>query len=437
MLQLAIGSPAQRSPYRSDLLEIEFLGGASEVGRSSILLRGEKKILLDCGIKVDHGSRNAYPMPAGPVDAFILSHAHLDHSGFAPSLYLSRNPVSFGTQPTLNLSELLIEDSMKIERETHNSPKFFNRQLKAFRNNYIGMEYGKEADFTDLTISFSDAGHIPGSAVTSIQNSRTDRRLVYTGDFRLEPQMLHGGAKIAKSDVLITESTYSTSDHPDRTDVISEFVEDVKAVVETRGTALLPCFAVGRAQELLAVLQSNGLMENTFIDGMAKAATSIILQDKGFISNAGLLQEAWDSVVMVDGPAQRKAALRGGSVVVTTAGMLNGGPIMNYITRANDRSKVFLTGYQADGTNGRKITEGRQIDVNGRKFKLRIPHAFYDFSAHAGRSEILRYVKESSPETVFCVHGDRENTNHLAEELRSEGYDAYSPMLGDRVRIEF
>jgi putative mRNA 3-end processing factor len=417
-------------------LKVEFLGGASEVGRSAILLKGNKSILMDYGVKIDHLNKNVYPIPTGIVDAFILSHAHLDHCGFAPALYMNGNPVAFGTSPTLDLSQLLIEDSMKIERKEHGTQKFYKRQAAAFSNNYVNMQYGKTTDFGGYDITFYDAGHIPGSAITLLQNEKTERRLVYTGDFKLEPQMMHLGGAIVKTDTLIIESTYATREHPDREDLIKKFVDEIREVVDSGGTALMPCFAVGRAQELLMILQKNNLMDNTFLDGMAKKATEIILENKKYINNADLLSEAVENAVMVQSSNQRKSAAKGSSIIVTTAGMLNGGPIINYLTKVNNRSKIFLTGYQVEGTNGRLLSEGKPINIDGRKTRIELPLSSYDFSAHAGRKDIFRYVRESNPEKVICVHGDIESVSTLKNELKEEGFDAYAPKVGDNIEVD-
>jgi putative mRNA 3-end processing factor len=416
-------------------LRIRFLGGAGEVGRSAILLQGERNILLDDGIKLDH--KIEYPLTPGRVDAVVISHAHLDHVGFAPDLYFSSNqPVAFGTAPTLVLGKLLIEDSLKIAHKEHLKPAFFKRQMYAFANRFVPVNYHHPVHFAGNEITMYDAGHICGSSITLIEDKRTRKRVLYTGDLKLSPQTLHEGAEVVESDILITESTYANSEHPGRESVIANFIKDIKETINAGGTALLPCFAVGRAQEVLAVLQMEGLIENTYIDGMALKATEISMEYLDFFSNAGFLESAMANATHIRSRQQRARPLAGGSIVVTTAGMLNGGPILDYMKRANLASRIFLTGYQVEGTNGRKLLEGKPLIIDGRRFNLSIPFGIYDFSAHSGRKDLHDYIKRSNPEKVICVHGDMENSKVLAAELLEEGFDSIAPATGEDVNIE-
>ncbi len=416
-------------------MEISFLGGAGEVGRSAILLKGEKNILLDNGIKLDH--KTEYPLETGRVDAFVLSHAHLDHSGSAPSLYRSSFPVAFGTAPTLELSELLIEDSMKIARRNHSVQRFTKTQLNSFKSKYLSYDYGAQIDYNGHYITLYDAGHISGSSITLIENAKTDRRLVYTGDFKIDPQVLQGSADIIKSDILIIESTYANKEHPDRSELIRQFIEDVKETIDNGGTALIPCFAVGRSQEILAILYKNGLIDYTYVDGMAKKAASIVMRHPEFTRNSDVLMKALKNSVWVDEMHERKKALNAPSIIVTTSGMLTGGPVLDYITKLNPKSKVMLTGYQIEGTNGRNLMENKPIIIDGRKYSIKLPVSFYDFSAHAGATDLHEYVRKSNPEHVICVHGDPKNTKLFAETLNMQGFTAHAPNVGEKINLEF
>ncbi len=415
-------------------MEIRFLGGAGEVGRSGFLIEGSSRILLDYGIKLDH--KTEYPEEAGHVDAFVLSHAHLDHSGFAPALYDSSLPMAIGTAPTRDLSELLIEDSIKINRLQRTGQKFVKRELRAFLNSYVPCGYNDRVDVGEYAVTLHNAGHISGSAITSVEG-RKGRVLAYTGDFKPVPQLLHHGADLVKCDILITESTYALKDHPDREELRKKFTADVKDVIDSNGVALIPVFAVGRAQEMLAMLEEEGLAGRAYIDGMAKSATEIVMDYHSFIDNPGLLQKAMDNVNWIRTPRDRQRALAGGTIIVTTAGMLNGGPVLNYLTRLNRNSRIFLTGYQAEGTNGRNLMEGRPLEIDDRTIKVKTPFSSYDFSAHAGRSDLYDYIRRADPETVICVHGERESSKSMAEELKLEGFDARAPMIGERISLDF
>jgi len=418
--------------------KVKFFGGAGEVGRSSIFLKDyedNKRFLLDNGIKLNHTIE--YPIGIPNVDVAILSHAHLDHSGFFPALYIDQNIPWFGTPPSFDLSFLLLKDSIKIEKKRGVEPKFHNRQLKSFTDKFIALDYHKTIPFGNYDITFYDAGHIPGSAITSIQkiNGANKYKVVYTGDFKIQPQMMHTGAEIVESDILIIESTYASKEHPDREELIKNFIREIKETLDNKGNALVPAFAVGRSQELLMILHKNGLIESTYLDGMGKDAANIILKYPNYINNADLLRKAVDNVNMVNSVQDRKEALSKPSIILTTSGMLSGGPVLDYITKINKSSHIFLTGYQTEETNGRTLLESHYVTIKNKKITIPQKVSFYDFSAHAGRSDLFEYVKRSNPTFVICQHGDPINVEIFADELRGEGFDAFAPRLGESVEI--
>lgn len=416
-------------------LELQFLGGASEVGRSAILLKGSKHIIMDYGIKLDH--KTEYPQQAGRVDACILSHAHIDHSGNFPFLYKDAFPTTYGTSPTKELSNLLVEDSIKVGKRNHQPPKFGKHQLRAFLERFSAHEFGEEIDLGEYAVTLYDAGHISGSSITAIDSRKSGKRLVYTGDFKLEPQMIQGSADIVKSDILITETTYANREHPGREALVKQFAEDVRQTLDAGGTALIPSFAVGRAQELLAILHKYKLTDYVFIDGMARKATQIAMRYPEYIRNSDLLHDAVRKIMWVSDGQHRGHAVSGPSIILTTAGMLNGGPVLDYITKLGPNSKIFLTGYQVEGTNGRKLMDGKPMNIDGRKQAIKTPWVYYDFSAHSGKSDLYEYVKKSNPEKVICVHGDQKIADAFAESLNVEGFDAQVPRIGDTIKIDF
>ncbi|MGC8628630.1 MAG: MBL fold metallo-hydrolase [Candidatus Micrarchaeia archaeon] len=414
-------------------MQITFLGGAREVGRSAILVNAEKKFLLDYGIKLD--DKTEYPLRInGKIDAYILSHAHLDHSGFAPALYSNSYVEAYGTPPTIELTRLLVEDSIKINKRKRLRQPFSKGDLRRFERAYTPCEYNTEIDVGAYTLSLHDAGHITGSSITKIVDRRSGKTLVYTGDYKLEPQTLQKGAEVVKSDILITESTYADREHPDRAALVKSFVDEIREIIENGGTALVPVFAVGRAQEILTVLYKNNLIDYAVIDGMAQKASEIVMRHPGYSTNENLLMSAMKNATWI-GAEKSRQKVTSPAIVVTTAGMLNGGPVLDYILDLNQKSKIFLTGYQLPGTNGRKLLEGKPIDINGRKQVIKTPVSYFDFSAHAGRKDLYEYVRKSKPEKVICVHGDSNVAANFAESLKLEGFDAVAPKLGETIEI--
>lgn len=418
-------------------MKLHFYGGASEVGRSAIMVRDERSFLFDYGIKIDNNTME-YPTGVPDVDAVLLSHAHLDHSGSVPVIYTEQSVPTFGTEGTLMLSELLLEDALNIAKKEHRYPKFHKKQLGTMLNRYVRMSYGKPYEFGNYTLSMYDAGHICGSAITLIERHRaqSNKRIVYTGDFKLQHQYLHSGAKKVASDVLIIESTYAGREHADRNQLINNFVGKIRETLDNGGTALVPAFAIGRSQEIMVMLYKHGLIDYAHLDGMSKEATKIMLKHPDSISDIGALTEAADRINWVEDRTARKRVLEEPAIVITTAGMLNGGPAMDYIRRINSDSHIFLTGYQVEGTNGRTLLERGFIVDNGNRIKVNVPVTKFDFSAHAGDADLHEYIRASSPNTVVCVHGEANATKVFADDLRNEGFDAYAPKVGSTIELD-
>ncbi len=414
---------------------LKFLGGAQEVGRSAILLKDDRSLLFDFGVKLDHHTE--YPTSIPKVDGLIVSHAHLDHSGFSPGLYTGNMVPAFGTAPTLKLSTLLLDDSLNIARKQHITPKFHRRQIKEFIDRYVSLDYGHLARFGNFDIEMHDAGHIIGSAVTLVERAHAKdyRRVVYTGDFKLSPQTLHHGAEVVQSDVLIMESTYATREHEDRDKVVKGLVEKINEVLDNGGHALLPAFAVGRSQELMTILYENGLASQTHVDGMSKEATSIALNYPKFTENYRKFAEAARAVNWVTSRSERMAVLDQPGIILTTSGMLNGGPVLSYLPKLHKNSHIFLTGFQQEGTNGKMLLDNGKVSIDGKVKRIDHPVSFHDLSAHAGMHDLHEYAKRSSPKTIICVHGDEDATMLLARSLRDEGFDAHAPKIGDQIKL--
>jgi putative mRNA 3-end processing factor len=209
------------------------------------------------------------------TDLIIVSHAHLDHSGFSPFYYKFSPIPSIGTYPTLELTELLLKDFLKVNRRKHEKVPFRDKEIRKFARNFVVVNYDEEFAFGDSIIKFYDAGHIPGSCM--IELNFDGKKLLYTGDFKLTPTYLHKGAQLHECDILIIESTYANREHPPRSEVEKRLKEEIQETISKGGNVLMPTFAVGRAQEMLFVLDSLGFSDIVYLDGMAKDATQIVL----------------------------------------------------------------------------------------------------------------------------------------------------------------
>jgi putative mRNA 3-end processing factor len=400
---------------------INFLGGCREVGRSAILV---DSIVLDYGIKPSDPPE--YPLNGVSPKSVIISHGHLDHVGVAPNL-MYYDPDIYMTPPTRELSHILLKDSMNIME----IPPYGKKEFMQFESNIAEVDYNEPFFLNDWEILFLNAGHIPGSA--SVHLSK-DINILYTGDIKLEDTRLLESADIfyPETDILITESTYFGVEHPDRKDLEKTFVESVIDTLDRGGHAIIPAFAVGRSQEVLMILNKYGI--TPYIDGMGKEVARILERYPKYIKNVKKLRRAIKNAIHVE-RGKREDVLKEPAAIVTTAGMLNGGPALFYISRLynDDRSKIILTGYQVEGTNGEMALERGTINLGTRTVKLKMAVEQYDFSAHADDKQLKELVKiaaKKGVETVFTVHG--ENTEAFATWIEEElGIEAYAPNNGD------
>ncbi|MDD5317271.1 MAG: MBL fold metallo-hydrolase [Candidatus ainarchaeum sp.] len=413
-------------------MKLRFLGAAREVGRSGVLLDAGKRILFDYGMKV--GEKNEFPLqaPSG-IDAVVLSHAHLDHTGSSPALYEKANPPCFLTPPTADLASLLLKDSLKVCRLKGERAPFSQFHLKKMERAVIPLGYGRQFPLSrDSSLTFFDAGHVPGSAIAQVYSQH--KRIVYTGDFKMEATRMHRGAEpVENCDVLVIESTYEDHDHPDRPKLEKRIAEEARETMDGGGSVLFPAFAVGRSQELLMLVDDLLPGAQAYIDGMSKTATEIAAAHPQYLRNAKALRKAMRDAEWVETDGQRRKAAEEPSVIISSAGMLEGGPALTYLLKLNERSKIILTGYQVEGTNARSLLEKKRVVIDNSQYEVTIPTEYLDMSAHAGRSDLLAFVKRANPEKVFCIHGDK--CEEFAEALRGMGFDAKAPRLGDSFEL--
>ncbi len=417
---------------------LRFLGGARKVGCSAILVECEEgRILLDYG--ATPSKKIEWPLPCDVVhlDAVILTHAHIDHSGAIPLLFnFSEVPVIM-TPATLDLTELLIYDMFNVAREPM---PFSKREVKLMRNNAILLNPNTWYNINDrIRVKLLDAGHIPGSA--SILLDIDGVRIWYTGDINTrETQLLRpADTEIGHVDVIITESTYALRDHPPRKREERKLIEATKEVLERGGVVLIPAFSVGRSQEVLCIFRKYGFDGRVVLDGMARHASRILLQHPEAVKDYNLLVEALKSVKWIQDANERYKVISSPSVIVSPAGMLVGGSADWYLKYIyNDpTSALFYVSYQVKGTPGREILETKKIRIGGKEKEVKAEIRYFELSSHSGRTELLSMLtKVCNGATVFTVHGDEESTIGLANELREiYGIEAYCPAPGDKFRV--
>jgi putative mRNA 3-end processing factor len=408
-------------------MSLKFLGGVSEVGRLGMLLEdGGARLLFDYGLAPSDPPK--YPEEAPPVDMAFLSHAHLDHSGMMPWVAGKHGPPAVMTPPTWRMGELLAYDSLKVAK-AEGYPQMFGKEDIATLEGCLQLNaYNQSVDVGGLRIRLHSAGHIPGSTMFEVHGSR---RLLFTGDMNVSDSNLVWGAHPLKCDTLVIEGTYSGKEHPSRKDTEARFLQTCEEVVDRGSKVLIPAFAVGRTQELMMLLADTGL--EVWLDGMGRDVSRMLLDTPAFLRDPRRLERAFRSVKVVHGNQGRKLAMQG-DVILTTSGMLEGGPALGYLDaiRNDPHSAVLLTGYQVAGTNGRQLIEEGAVDFHGVTERVRCRTDIFDFSAHAGHSELVQFVRDCDPEEVVVFHSDQRE--HLRSAL-SDRYDVRLPMTNDVVSL--
>lgn len=420
---------------------ISFLGASREVGRSGFLIEGKDRLLLDYGVKFGPQNENLFPLPIkGHLDAIVLSHAHMDHSGYIPHLFTESNALTYLTQPTLDLSTLLWEDSLKIAGHEGYHAGFSRDEMHRVNRYSFAVGYNKKLHITqDATLEFIDAGHILGSAMSKIV-FENDKTLLYTGDFNPMETRLHFGAdlKVGKVDSVIVESTYGNRNHPPRKELEKVFCESVQDIVNRNGWALVPAFAIGRGQEIIDMLRAHDVQADIFYDGMGQKAADIMLNHPSFLRDPKHLKKSLKSAFLVKGIQDRKKALKKPCVIVSSAGMMQGGPILFYTRklRFDQKSKLFFTGYQAEGTIGRSVMETKHWLEEGTEMEVAGEVEKYDFSAHAQKDDMLKALSKWNPEKIFLVHGDEMVMEFFKARLKEQGFSKIEmPKQGENKKL--
>jgi len=452
------------------------LGGFQEVGRSAILIQtDESRVLLDCGVKPGFADPSqAYPrLNVGDfdlelLDAVVISHAHLDHSGLLPLLYKYGydGPV-YCSEPTASLMTLLQLDNLDVLTREGVPPPYDQKDIKETIIHTIPLNYGVVTDLApNVRLTLHNAGHILGSSIIHLHIGEGIHNIVYTGDFKYGQSMLleSANAKFPRVETLIVESTYGSPEDimPQRKTAEESLVSFINETIGKGGKTLIPVPAVGRSQEIMLVLNrymTQGLLKEVpvFVEGMIKEATAIHTaypeyldkkaRDKILYQGENPFQS--DYFTIVEHPEDRPSIIEGEPcIILATSGMLEGGPSVDYFKNlaSDERSSLAFVSYQIDGTLGSKVRKGRpeiqMMDPDGKmrvfKVNLRV-ESFDGFSGHSDRNQIINYVGKvyPRPERVIVNHGEKAKCLEVASALhRIYKVETCAPRNLETTRLE-
>jgi putative mRNA 3-end processing factor len=421
-------------------MKLIFHGGASQIGRSCIeLITLEGRFLLDAGLWI---TKEGAEFPTeikelNKIDAILISHAHLDHTGALP--LLEHNGLKcnvYSTKGTKEISNLLLRDSFKISKLNHQHVVYNKCDINKIIDFFKEINFNEKINIKDITFSFYNSGHIPESACILIENK--DKKLLYTGDINLNDTRLIKGANLNfEVDYLITEATYGNREHPSRKEQEDLLKNKVIETIKRNGIALIPAFAVGRAQEIMLILEDLKLNIPIYLDGMAKQVSKMFLEHNDLLKEPTKYKEILNKIEFVESNEQREILIKKPCIIITTSGMVSGGPVMFYLERLfnDNKNSIILTGYQSEETNGRNISEKNYFILDGVEKKINMNILHLDFSAHSGLKELKEMILKLKPRKVIVQHGDKEAIENLCLWIKEQGIIALSPNTNDEIEV--
>ncbi|MCS4541391.1 MAG: beta-CASP ribonuclease aCPSF1 [Euryarchaeota archaeon] len=445
-------------------LRLTALGGCREVGGSCLFVQTpSSRVLLDCGIETDKPESllpklNAPEFDVKKLDAIIISHAHIDHSGSVPYIFkIGYDGPVYCTRPTLDIMVLLQLDNRRVLQKRGFSPPYQEEHINQLIAHTIPIQYKEQINAApDIKVTLYNSGHVIGSS--SIYLETPQSKFFYTGDFCfLNTRFLERAESNLTTDTLVIESTYGRKIdiHRARKTLETELIETIKKTISQKGKVLIPVFAVGRSQELLLIIQEymrSGILEKTpvFIDGMINEVNSIYLTYPEYLKESLQRRIYYTHENPIYSPLfhivkkkhRAKVLLREEpAIILATSGMMTGGPVIDYLKELNDpKNTLIIVGYQVEGTTGREILDGQKFVKlpTGEEIELKIKVAPLLFSAHADRPQLLNFVQSLSvvPKKIIVCHGEEETSLEFGQTLENRiKTEVWVPRNLDAIRL--
>ncbi|MCG7895200.1 MAG: MBL fold metallo-hydrolase [Candidatus Thiodiazotropha taylori] len=463
-------------------MQIEFYGATSGITGSCHILRvNGETILLDCGLiqgRREEMEKNRRPFPFSPdeISAVVLSHGHIDHSGRIPLLVKQgyQGPI-YAQNATMELCDIMLQDSAFLqEKDAQYENKWRKRKGKPFIDplytvadaqealeNMVGLKYREKREILPgISIRFQDAGHILGSSSVEVwlNENGKQRKVVFSGDLgQYDTPIINDPAAIEEADHVIIESTYGNRRHRDRQKTIEEIGEIISEATHQKGNLLIPAFSIGRSQEILYYLGKYydewGLNRwQVFLDSPMAIRASKVYWDYPHLydEEATKLREKihemphLQNLKLTASPQESMGInrIKSGAIIISASGMMTGGRIIHHLKHNISRSgsHIMIVGYQANGTMGRALVEGKStVRIHGDEYRVKANvHTVGGLSAHGDVDDLTRWLssyRKSSPH-VHVVHGEPESKSDLRDHIESElGYKASVPDMGDVLDI--
>ena len=464
-------------------MNIQFWGAAGEVtGSCALLSVGDRRLLIDCGLfqggkQTEERNRRPFPFDVKSIDAVILTHAHIDHSGRLPLLRKQGCKAKIYThKASQDLCRILLLDSaFLLEKDTEignrkrlrkglkpHVPLYSRSDVKKVVNGIIGIEYNKQVTLSpEIKFRLLDAGHILGSAIIelTITEKGETKKIVFTGDLgHFDVPILRDPSYIDEADWVIMESTYGNRCHRPLKETLDEIGSVIHDAHEDKGNILIPSFAVGRSQELLYLFSKyydewHMADWTIFLDSpLAIEATETYLKYPNLYDEETielLNQHSWDELLPnlhISRTAPQSMhinRIKSGAIIIAGSGMCTGGRIKHHLKHNvwKRNAHIMIVGFQAQGTLGRALVDGAQkIRLWGETIKVSAEvHTIGGLSAHADQHDLIRWVSEiKSKAKLILVHGEEEPLKMLKQKLESTqpNFPIKIPSYGERIELD-